>query len=128
MQIKSLEVTNILLKRVDSKNKQISLQITFSDGTSLPLNMTLENNFELLVDKLMKQIKQIKKPTTNDDDFLGHISVVSIKNEEEIKEKAPARFHRVDKRIDLLKSTKEHKRYIDLFHQMSTFQDVIYEK
>lgn len=129
MQIKNLEVSEIVLTRVDSKNHRLYLQINFSNDSSLPMEVTLEENFELLVEKLIKQIKSMKKPETNhEDDFLGGVSIVNIKNEEDIKEKAPRRLYMLDRRLDNLKQTKHYKEYMNLFAQMSTFQDVIYQK
>lgn len=129
MQIKSLEVTEIVLNRVDSKTQKLNLQINFSDGSSLPMEITLEENFELLVEKLLKQIKSMKKDSnSHDDDFLPNISIVNIKNEEDIMEKAPKRFYMLDRRLDNLKQTKYYKEYITMFSQINTMQDIIYQK
>ena len=75
MQVKNLEVNEIVLKRVDSKTQRLNLQINFNDGSSMPMEMTLEENFELLVEKLLKQIKNIKKSYNEEDDFLPNISI-----------------------------------------------------
>lgn len=129
MHIKNLEVTEIVLTKVDSKAHKVYLQINFSNDSSLPMELTLEENFDLLVDKLLKQIKTIKKSTDyNEDDFLSGISIVNIKNEEDIKEKAPKKLHMLDRRLDTLKQTKHYKEYMGLYAQISTMQDVIYHK
>ena len=129
MQIKSLEVTEIVLNRVDSKTQRLNLQINFSDGSSLPMEIKLEENFELLVQKLIKQVKSMKKDSSShDDDFLPNISIVNIKNEEDIMEKAPKRFYMLDRRLDNLKQTKYYKDYMSQYSQLSTMQDIIYEK
>ena len=128
MQVKNLEVNEIVLKRVDSKTQRLNLQINFNDGSSMPMEMTLEENFELLVEKLLKQIKNIKKSYNEEDDFLPNISIVNIKNEEDIMERAPKRFYMLDRRLDNLKSAKYYKDYMTQYSQMSTFEDIIYEK
>lgn len=129
MLIKNLEVSEIVLTKIDSKAHKLSLQINFSNDTSEYIEMTLEDNFEIVIDKLLKQIKTRKKPVdNNNDDFLSGISIVNIKNEEDIKEKAPKRLIMLDRRLDTLKQTKHHKEYMNLFHQLSTMQDVIYQK
>lgn len=129
MQVKSLEVNDIVLNKVDSKTHKLNLQINFSDGSSIPIEMTLEENFDLLIDKLIKQVKTMKKSSENDfDDFLPGVSIVNIKNEEDIKEKAPKRLYMLDRRLDNLKQTKYYKDYMNQYSQMSTFQDIIYEK
>src|SRR3989344_1286212 len=127
MQVKNLEVNEIVLKRVDSKTQRLNLQINFNDGSSMPMEMTLEENFELLVEKLLKQIKNIKKSYNEEDDFLPNISIVNIKNEEDIMERAPKRFYMLDRRLDNLKSAKYYKDYMTQYSQMSTFEDIIYE-
>ena len=50
MQIKSLEVSEIVLNKVDSKTQKLNLQINFSDGSCLPMEMTLEENFHLRIE------------------------------------------------------------------------------
>ncbi len=129
MQIKSLEVTEIVLNRIDSKAKKLFLQINFSNETSVPVELTLEENFELLIDKLLKQVKAMKKSDRyNEDDFLAGVSIVNIKNEEDIKEKAPKRLYMLDRRLDNFSQTKNYKEYMNLFAQFSTMKDVIYQK
>jgi len=129
MQIKNLEVTEIVLQRVDSKTHKLFLQINFSNETSLPMEITLEENFELLIDKLIKQIKATKKPAISyGEDFLSGVSIVNIQNEEDIKERAPKRLYLLDRRLDNLKQTKNYKSYMDQYTQLSTFQDLIYQK
>ena len=128
MQIKSLEVTEIVLSKVDSKTQRLNLQINFSDGSSIPMEMKLEDNFDLLVEKLLKQVKNMKKSHDDDDDFLSGVSIVNIKNEEDIMEKAPKRLYMLDRRLDNLKQTKYYKDYMTQYSQISTMQDIIYEK
>ncbi|MBS3151782.1 hypothetical protein J4230_00055 [Candidatus Woesearchaeota archaeon] len=128
MQVKNLEVTAIVLNKVDHKTHRLSLNINFSDGSSLPMEMILEENFNLLIEKLLKQVKNMKKSYEDNDDFLPNISIVNIKNEDDIKEKAPKRLYVLDRRLDTLKQTKHYKDYMNLFSQISTAQDVIYEK
>ena len=129
MQIKNLEVTEIVLQRVDSKTHKLFLQINFSNETSLPMEITLEENFELLIDKLIKQIKATKKPAISyGEDFLSGVSIVNIQNEEDIKERAPKRLYLLDRRLDNLKQTKNYKSYMDQYTQLSTLQDLIYQK
>ena len=129
MQVKSLEVTEIVLTKVDSKTHKLNLQINFSDSSHIPMEITMEDNFELLIDKLLKQIKNMKKASTqDDDDFLPSVSIVNIKNEEDIKERAPKRLYMLDRRLDSLKQTKYYKDYMSMYSQISTMQDIIYEK
>ncbi len=127
MQVKNLEVTSIVLNQVDSKTHKLSLQIQFSDGSSLPMNMTLEDNFDQLIEKILKQIKVSKKENNEEDEFLPGISIVNIRNEEDIMEKAPKRLYMLDRRLDNLKHTKYYKDYMSMYSQISTMKDVIYE-
>ena len=127
MQVKNLEVTSIVLNQVDSKTHKLSLQIQFSDGSSLPMNMTLEDNFDQLIEKILKQIKASKKENNDEDEFLPGVSIVNIKNEDDIMEKAPKRLYMLDRRLDNLKNTKYYKDYMSMYSQISTMKDVIYE-
>ena len=43
-------------------------------------------------------------------------------------ERAPKRFYMLDRRLDNLKSAKYYKDYMTQYSQMSTFEDIIYEK
>ena len=131
MQVKNFEVKNIILTNLDSKARKLSLQINFSDNTSVPVQLTLEDNFDLLIEKLLKQIKTIKKSEDNsvdDEDFLGSVSIVNIKNEEDIKEKAPKKFYMLDRKLDSFKAARDYKSYMTLYSQFSTIKEIIYEK
>jgi len=129
MLIKNLEVSEIVLVKVDSKSKIIQLQINFSEESPINITMPFEDNFEALIDKILKQIKTNKKPEARDDnDFLGSVSIVNIKNEEDIKERAPKRLYMLDRRLDTIRQVKHYKEYMNLYSQLSTMQDIIYQK
>jgi len=129
MIIKNLEVSEIVLTRVDYKNNLIQLNVRFSNDTPVTLDLNFENDFDLLISKIIKQVKLVKKPRDNDnDDFLSGVSIVNVVNEEEIKEKVPKRLFSLDRRLDTIKQTKNYREYMNLYSQLSTLQETIYEK
>lgn len=129
MIIKNLEVSEIVLTKVDYKKNNIQLQIRFTHDSPVTLDFNFENNFDLFVNKIIKQIKLLKKPQDNEDnEFLGGISIVNIINEEEIKEKVPKRLFLLDRRLGTVKQTTNYKDYMNLYSQLSTLEETIYEK
>ncbi len=130
MQIKSIEVENIVIISVDAKTRTVSLQVNFSDKTSFPVTLTLNENFEEAVEKLLKHIKNSIRPETTEEvgDILSGISVVNIKNEEDVIEKAPKKLSMLDRKLDTFKNTKDHRNYMQIHSQLSTIREFIYKK
>lgn len=130
MIVKNLEVEKIVLTSIDTKARKLSLQISFSDNASFPVQLTLNENFEAAVEKLLKQLKKDIKPQDPDDynDALSGVSIVNIKNEEDIMEKAPKRLYMLDRKLDSFKNTRDHRNYMQLYSQFSTIKEVIYQK
>ncbi len=130
MQIKNIEVENIIITSVDTKTRTLSLQVNFSDMTSFPLNLTLNENFETAIEKLLKHIKNSIKPSAaeDDDDALSGISIVNIRNEEDVMEKAPKRLYMVDRKLDTFRDTKDYRNYMQMHSQLSTIKEFIYQK
>lgn len=130
MQIKNIEVENIVITSVDTKTRTLSLQVNFSDMTSFPLNLTLNENFETAIEKLLKHIKNSIKPSAAEEegDVLSGISIVNIRNEEDVMEKAPKRLYMVDRRLDTFRDTKDYRNYMQMHSQLSTIKEVIYQK
>jgi len=95
MIIKNLEVSEIVLTRVDYKNNLIQLNVRFSNDTPVTLDLNFENDFDLLISKIIKQVKLVKKPRDNDnDDFLSGVSIVNVVNEEEISGEEKKKFQK----------------------------------
>ncbi len=129
MIIKNLEVTEVIIKKVDSKYNKIALEINFSNDSPLLLELYLEGEYEQIINKVIKQIKLLKKPTDNDEDgLLGGISIVNVLNEEELKEKLPKRLYMLDRKLDNAKQTKNYKEYMNLYSQFSTMEETIFQK
>ncbi len=131
MQIKNIEVENIIITSVDTKTRTLSLQVNFSDMTSFPLNLTLNENFETAIEKLLKHIKNSIKPSAaeeEDNDALSGISIVNIRNEEDVMEKAPKRLYMVDRKLDTFRDTKDYRNYMQMHSQLSTIKEFIYQK
>ena len=129
MIIKSLNVCEIALTKLDTKNSMVELQVNFANESPLRMNAYLDDNYDLFISKLIKTIKAAKHVDTDYDDdvsVLKGISVVTVANEEDIKEKAPKKLYMVNNRLDILKHTKTANEYIRLYSQLSTFREVIY--
>lgn len=131
MLVKNLEVNSIVINQIDSRSNRISLQINFSNETPLLFELSLEDDYERFIDKILKQAKAMKKPLEEEENYnevLVGVSIVNIKNEEEIKEKVPKRFCMLERKLDNLRQTKNYKDYVNLYAQMSTMREVIYER
>lgn len=129
MIIKNLEVTEVVLKKVDSKYNKVALEVQFSNDSPLFLEFYLEGEYEQIINKIIKQIKLLKKPENNDEDgFLGGISIVNVLNEEELKEKLPKRLYMLDRKLDTAKQTKNYKEYMNLYSQLNTLEETIFQK
>ncbi len=127
MIIKNLEVNDITLTKLDSRSQVMELKVNFTNDTPLKLSMTLEDDFEILVGKLLKKIKATKLPQdTDEDEILGGITVITIKNEDDIKERTPKRLFLLSQRLVSLNKTKDAKNYMRLFSQINTMEDIIY--
>ncbi len=130
MLVKTIEVENIVINAVDSKTRTVSLQVNFSDKTSFPVTINLNENFDKAIEQLLKHIKKSIKPETSYEygDVLSGVSIVNIKNEEDVMEKAPKRLYMMDRKLDTFKQTKDYKNYMQLHSQFSTISEVIYQK
>lgn len=129
MIIKNLEVTEVVLKKVDSKYNKVALEVQFSNDSPLLLEFYLEGDYEQIINKIIKQIKLLKKPRNDDEgEFLSGISIVNVLNEEELKEKLPKRLYMLDRKLDTAKSTKNYKEYMNLYSQLSTLEETIFQK
>jgi len=129
MLIKNLEVQEILVTKLDSKSNKVQLKISFTNESPMVIDMNLDENFEVFIDKVIKFVKANKKQVDLDDDeVLGGISIVNISNDEEIKEVAPKRLFMVEQRLSNFKKIKSANDYMKAYQQMSTFQEVIYRR
>jgi len=129
MLITNLDVDKIVLTNVDSKTSIIELKVMFTNETPLKFTLQLEDDFNLLILKLIKRIKSLKIPQeTDEDEILGGITVVNIKNEEDIKDRCPKRFFMLDQKLNNLKKTRDATNYMKLFSQISTIEEIIYSK
>jgi len=129
MLIKNLEVDKIILSSIDSKTRVMELKVLFSNETPLKFTVQLEEDFDILISKMIKRIKFLKIPQDSDEDeILGGITVVNIKNEEDIKDRSPKRLFMIDQRLTNLKKTKDAINYMRLYSQVSTMEDIVYTK
>ncbi len=129
MIIKNLEVNEIAVTKVDSKNKKVQLKVNFTNDSPMIIDLDIQDNFDLVIDKILKQIKSIKKGVDRDEDeILGGISIVNINNEEDLKERLPKRFFLIDRRFENIKQTTNYKEYMNQYTQLSTFEEVIYKR
>ncbi len=130
MKVKNLEITEIRAVKVDSKNRKVTLKILFSNDTPLSKEIVLEEDFQGMTDKLLKWIKQIKREQDNDmdDNILGGISIVNIKNDEDVIDRAPKGFYRLDQRLDGVKGIRSASEYIKAYGQLLTMEEIIFKK
>ena len=83
MLITNLDVDKIVLTNVDSKTSIIELKVMFTNETPLKFTLQLEDDFNLLILKLIKRIKSLKIPQETDED---EIDTTSANEDEELKE------------------------------------------
>ena len=129
MKVKNLEITEIKAFKVDSKNRKASLRITFSEDAPLTKEISLDDDFLIMTDKLLKWIKQTKKEQDSDyDSILSGISIVNIKNDEDIMDRAPKGFYRLDQKLDGVKGIRNASDYMKAYGQLLTLEEVIFRK
>ncbi|MBS3174541.1 hypothetical protein J4440_01550 [Candidatus Woesearchaeota archaeon] len=129
MIVKNLEVSEIILTKVNSKSGEMELTIKFTNDSPLIMNAKIDEEFESIINKIIKTVKTSKVPKDDDQDgILGGITIVNLKNEEELKEKLPKRFIMLDNRLNILNKTKTANEYMKLFSQVSTMQEILYQK
>ena len=129
MIVKNLEVTEIVLTKVNSKTNEMELNINFANESPLIMNAILDEDFELLIERMIKKIKASKIPQDSDEDeILGGITIVNLKNEEDLKEKLPKRFIMLTNKLGLLGKTRTASDYMKLFQQLTTLREVLYSK
>ncbi len=127
MIIKNLEISEIILTKINSKTNEIELKINFINDTPLIINTSINEDFELLIEKIIKRIKSSKIPQDKEEDsLLGGITIVNVKNEDDLKEKLPKRFITLSNKLDLLHKTKNANDYMKLFSQISTLEETLY--
>ena len=129
MLIKPLEIKEIRLTSLNSKNKTFDLEILFANDTPFKKTYAL-SPINLLPDIILKDVISSKKPEMEDsDDVLDVICNVYIKNDEEhIKECLLKFIVRLDQRLRNFKITKEANAYMKEFHSLSTYQEIIYKR
>ncbi len=130
MIVKNLDVLEIKAVKVDSRAKKATLKISFANETPLMMEITLDEvNPDLLLDRLLKKIKQEKRPTDNDqDDILCGIAIVNIANDEDVREKAVKGFFHLEKKVENFTKIRHAADYMKAYGQMLTLEEVIYKK
>lgn len=129
MKVKNLEITEIRAVKVDSKARKATIKIQFSNDTHLSKELPLEEDFRLMTDNLLKWIKQTKKEQDQEDDsVLGGISIVNIKNDEDVQDRAPKGFYRLDQKLDGIKGIRNASDYMKAYGQLLTLEEVIFKK
>ena len=130
MIVKALKITEISLTNIDAKNSQVDVHINFSNDSPLAMRAHFDSDYELFINKLIKTIKANKyvdNDYDNDDSVLRGVSIITVINEEEVKEVAPKRFMMLNNRIDSLRTSRSASEYMKLYSQMSTLREVIYQ-
>ena len=129
MKVKNLEITEIRAVKVDSKARKATLKIQFSNDSPLSKEILLEEDFQGMTNKLLKWIKQTKKEQDQEDDsVLGGISIVNIKNDEDVQDRAPKGFYRLDQKLDGIKGIRNASDYMKAYGQLLTLEEVIFKK
>ena len=130
MKVKNLEITEIRAIKVDSKSKKATLRINFSSDATLTKEIQLTEDFEVMTANLLKWIKQTKREEDSDvdDPVLGGISIVNIKNDEDVLDRAPKGFYRLDQRLDGVKGIRSASDYMRAYGQLLTLEEVIFKK
>ncbi len=129
MKVKNLEITEIRAVKVDSKNKKALLKIQFLNEAPLSKEIVLEEDFQLMADKLLKWIKQtMREQDTDEDPILGGISIVNIKNDEDVLDRAPKGFFRLDQKLDGVKGIRNASDYMKAYGQLLTMEEIIFKK
>ena len=129
MIVKNLEVNEVVLSKVSSKTGDMEMTIKFTNDSPIIVNAKIDEDFEAIINKIIKIIKSYKIPKDNDEEsILGGITIVNIKNEEELKEKLPKSLIAIDNRLNILKKTKTANDYMKLFSQVNTMQEILYRK
>ena len=129
MIIKPLEIKEIRLMALNSKNKTFDLEILFSDESPFKKTYFL-SAINLLPDMILKDVITSKKPEMEDsDNVLDVICNVYIKNDEEHLKDCLLKFiARLDQRLKNFKITKEANAYMKEYHSLSTYQEIIYKR
>src|SRR3989338_3574897 len=129
MKVKAVEISEIRAIKIDSKKRTATLKVSFSEGGSLSKDIVLNEEYELMASQLVKWIKQtMKEQDTDDDDILGGISIVNIKNDEDVLDRAAKGFYRLDQRLDGVKNIRNATDYMKAYGQVLTMEEVIFKK
>ena len=129
MKVKAVEISEIRAIKIDSKKHTATLKVSFTEGGSLSKDVTLNEEYELMASQLVKWIKQtMKEQDTDDDEILGGISIVNIKNDEDVLDRAAKGFYRLDQRLDGVKNIRNATDYMKAYGQVLTMEEVIFKK
>lgn len=129
MIIKPLEIKEMRLISLNSKNKTFDIEILFSNESPFKKTYSL-SAINLLPDMILKDVITSKKPEIEDsDNVLDIICNVYIKNDEEHLKDCLLKFiARLDQRLKNFKITKEANVYMKEYHSLSTYQEIIYKR
>ncbi|MBI5392093.1 hypothetical protein HZB00_03775 [Candidatus Woesearchaeota archaeon] len=130
MIVKNLEVSEIRAVKVDSKTKKASIQVLFTNDT--PINMQIQldaDDYDVLMEKIIKQIKQEKRPVDDEqDDVLCGIAIVNVVNDDELRERTVKGLFQLEKKLDNFKRITRASEYMKAYGQLSTLEEVVYKK
>lgn len=129
MKVKNLEITEIKVVHVDSKTGNMKIQVSFAGDTPVFTTLNISESHECMAEKILSFVKSSKKPVDDDDDeLLGGISLVTISNDDDVREKIGKGIYRIEQRYDALKRTRSASEYMKIYSQFSTSEDVIYKR
>ncbi|HZX12220.1 MAG TPA: hypothetical protein VFE88_02075 [Candidatus Nanoarchaeia archaeon] len=129
MKVKVLEIAEIRAVNVNSKKRTALLKVSFVGDAPLTKEVSLDEEYAALTMKLLKWIKEQKREADDDDHpVLGGISLVNIRNDEEVLEVAPKGFFRLDQKLDGVKGVRNAHEYMKAYGQLLTMQEVIFRK
>lgn len=129
MKVKNLEITEIRAVKVDSKARKALIKVSFSTDNPLTKEISLNEDFQAMTDSILKWVKQAKKEQDSDDgSILGGISIVNIKNDEDVQDRAPKGFYRLDQKLDSTRGIRNASEYMKAYGQLLTLEEVIFKK
>lgn len=129
MKVKSIDINEITVKKIDSKTGVMNIQISFIGDQPIFTTLNINDSHEQMAERIISETKRQMKPVDNDDDdVLGGIGIINIANDDDIRERLGKGIMRLEQRYAKMKRTSSATEYIRAYSQFSTSEDLIYKK
>jgi len=129
MIIKAFDVTRVELIRYEPRTKLLFLKAVLSDGSVMDGEFVFGRDIFALIEGFVQWVKKnVSAGKEDDDNFLQGVRVVSLKNDEDLRNGLYNSFVRFDARLRSMQTLGDASTFMHRYSALQTLKEVLYSK